>query len=648
MRNWLLYTLLLCCISEALIAQSSNPYHTNGSAYSENCNCYTLTNEQTQQSGSVWNKNKIDLTQSFDYKFNINLGSRNADGADGMVFVLQNIDISIGTTGEGMGFWGVQPSIGILIDTWQNGNQDDPAYDHISINRDGDVNHNSVNNLAGPISALATSDNIEDGQWHTFRVVWDATTKTLSAQIDGVDRVKATVDLVAEVFSNDPMVFWGFTAGTGGAFNHQRFCTSLNPAFALAANQLTCFPTPLQFSDNSTSFGTIVKWFWDLGDGTTYDVQTPPPHVYPAPGIYEVKLNILGNNGCLSDTFKQQIIVGSKPVAAFESPPPPYCNEAMVTFRDASSVEYGSINSWNWNIDNGQTMVANTSAGYQQSFAYGQHTIQLQVKTREGCVSDPISQSLVMSPSPKVDMAFSDTCSRTPVLFTGIDLSPSIPIQQWHWMPGDGTQSNGPAIYHTYNKGGLFTMQLYAVADNGCHSDTINRTINIYETRAFAGNDTVVTDNQPLPLNGSGGVFYSWSPPDGLSDPHIANPVVLVQKSTSYVLTAYTPMGCPSMDTIHIKVFKGPAIYVPNVFTPNGDRRNDRFRITAPGITEIQFFRIFNRYGQLVYNSISSKDGWDGTVNGQAQPAGTYVWMVKGKDFTGRVHEQKGVFMLVR
>lgn len=648
MRSCLLYMLLLLCFSDVLIAQSANPYHTNGTAFSENCNCYTLTNELTTQSGSVWNKNKIDLTQSFDYKFNINLGSRDADGADGMVFVLQNIDISIGTTGEGMGFGGVTPSIGIPIDTWQNGNHNDPSYDHISINRDGDMNHTSANNLAGPVSAISGRDNIEDGQWHTFRVIWNAATKTLSAQIDGVDRVQAIIDLVPQVFSNDPLVFWGFTAGTGGSFNRQRFCTSLNPGFALAQNQLTCFPTPIQFSDNSASFGTIVKWFWDFGDGTTDVVQTPPPHVYPAPGIYEVKLNILGNNGCVSDTFKQKITVGSRPVAGFELPPPPYCNEEVVVLKDASEVEYGSINSWSWNIDNGQTVVTNTGPGYQQPFTYGQHAIQLQVRTKEGCVSDLVNQSLQMSPSPQVGMTFSDTCFRVPVLFTGINLSPAIPIRQWYWAPGDGTRDSASSMYHSYAKGGPFNVQLYAVADNGCHSDTIDKTINIYETRAFAGNDTLVTDNQPLPLNGSGGIFYNWSPPDGLSDPNIANPVALIKKSTSYVLTAYTPMGCATMDTINIKVFKGPAIYVPNVFSPNGDRRNDRFRVTAPGITEIYFFRIFNRYGQLVYSSTSSRDGWDGTINGQPQPTGTYVWMVKGKDFAGQVHAKKGTFMLVR
>jgi gliding motility-associated-like protein len=648
MYSRLLFIALLFAIPAQLIAQAgSDPYFPNGSAFKESCNCYTLTTAQTNQSGSVWNKIMINLNQSFDFKFNINLGSSDA-GADGMVFGLQNINYNIGSTGEGLGFAGVKPSVGILIDTYQNGNQNDPSYDHISINRDGDVNHSSANNLAGPVSALDNSTNIEDGQWHVLRVTWDAATKKLSAQVDGVDRVSTTIDLVANVFSNDPMVYWGFTAATGGAYNLQKFCTSLNPGFSLAKDQLTCFPTPIQFKDSSASFGTILKWYWDFGDGKIDSVQVPDPHVYPAPGVYQVKLNIFGNNGCLSDTFKQRIIVGSKPVAAFSVDPTPVCEGDVAVFKDASTVEYGSITNWEWNVDNGQYVASNATNAFQRAFPLGPHTVALQVKTKEGCVSDPVSHPVPVSTPPSVALTVSDACFKEPVPFTGSSLNAGVNIRQWYWLPGDGTKDSTVSIDHIFNKGGDFTVRLYAQADNGCMSDTVQKTIHIYETHAFAGNDTVVADNYPFPMNGSGGPLYEWSPPDGLSNAHIANPVATIPKGISYVLTAYTPIGCATKDTINIKVFKGPAIYVPNSFSPNGDNRNDRFRVTAVGITEFSFLRIYNRYGQLVYNSSNPKEGWDGTINGKPQPSGVYVWMTRGKDFLGQLHEHKGAFTLVR
>lgn len=645
MRKRLLYFAWLLLAGMGCIAQT---YHTNGNAYSENCNCYTLTDAQGNQAGSVWNKNQINLSQSFDYKFDVNLGSNDGDGADGMVFVLQNISLSIGSTGEGMGFGGVSPSVGILIDTYQNGNQNDPSYDHISINRDGDINHSSVNNLDGPVSALQGRDNIEDGQFHSLRIIWNATTKVLKAQVDGVDRVQATIDMVASVFSNNPIVFWGFTAATGGSFNRQRFCTSLTPVFNMPANQVTCFPTPVSFIDNSVSFGTILDWHWNFGDGTTASGNAPAPHVFPQPGIYEVKLTITGNNGCESDTFRQSIIIGSQPVAGFGVPPPPVCDEGPVVFTDTSKVTFGSITSWIWTVDNNAPVVIGTGGVFKQDLLYGAHPVSLQVKTKEGCVSPIASNSVTIYPRPSVTMSFANACKGDEVTFTAANDDASVPVRTYNWNFADGSTGSGITAAHTYTKRDTFTIQLYAEADNGCVSAPIKKDLIIYGTNAFAGNDTLVISNLPLQLNGTGGYEYSWSPATGLSDPSIANPVVVLEKSGTYVLTASSPLGCETTDTINIKVMKGPAIYVPNAFSPNGDGINDRFRVTPVGITNIYYFRIFNRYGQLVFNASNTKDGWDGTISGKQQGSGTYVWMVKGKDFTGRVHEERGTLQLVR
>jgi gliding motility-associated-like protein len=70
--------------------------------------------------------------------------------------------------------------------------------------------------------------------------------------------------------------------------------------------------------------------------------------------------------------------------------------------------------------------------------------------------------------------------------------------------------------------------------------------------------------------------------------------------------------------------------------------------VTAVGIIEFSYLRIYNRYGQQVYNSSLPKEGWDGTISGRPQPSGVYVWIVRGKDFLGQWHEQKGTFVLVR
>jgi uncharacterized membrane protein len=103
-------------------------------------------------------------------------------------------------------------------------------------------------------------------------------------------------DIVASLFNNDPLVFWGFTAGTGYLGNLQRVCTALEAGFILPG-QTTCVQTPLAFSDTSRSFGNIAKWYWNFGDGSTTGEQNPT-HVYDTPGIYTATLNVLGGDGC--------------------------------------------------------------------------------------------------------------------------------------------------------------------------------------------------------------------------------------------------------------------------------------------------------------------------------------------------------------
>jgi gliding motility-associated-like protein len=629
-------------------AQDDNPYILNGGAYQENCNCYTLTPDAFFVSGSLWNKNKIDLNQPFDYKFNVFLGCTDDQGADGIVFVLQPISTSIGSAGGGLGYEHVSPAVGITIDTWQNVENQDPFYDHIAIHLNGDINHNSPNNIAGPVEAIEGRDNIEDCEWHVFRIVWDPVTKNLKAAMDGKDRVAVTIDLVKKVFNGDPMVYWGFTGATGGAKNHQRVCTSLNPSFNIPDDQITCFPTPVIFNDNSTSFGSIVRWYWDFGDGKTDSISNPPPHVFPAPGVYNVNLRILGNNGCISDSFSKKLIIGSDPVAVFKVDPKIVCELADAHFIDSSYVQYGTINKWLWKVGNDEYPDGYKDIGAVPIHGAGDLPVSLYVTTREGCISPVTTRTITALPAPKIDFSFIEACVGNPARFEAINRETTLPIKQWAWDLGDTKTTNELSFSHNYSRGGKYAVQLKAEGMNGCMSETINKFVNIYQTNAFAGNDTIIARNQPLQLHASGGIYYSWSPGDGLNDPLIADPVATLQSDKRYVLTASTPQGCPSSDTINIKVYRGPELYVPTAFSPNGDGKNDQLTFIAAGMTSVDFFNVYNRYGQLVFHSTSMRQGWDGTLNGSVQSTGTYVWMIKGKAYTGETVFRKGTVTLVR
>lgn len=649
LKRHLLTTFLFSLLAgtHMLHAQANRPYHLNGNAAQEDCNCYTITNDSNNQSGSVWNINKIDLTHPFDYHFNIFLGCRDVDGADGIAFVLQPLSTGIGTTGQGLGIEGVAPSMAVAVDTYQNANFGDPHYDHLAIHLNGDLSHNSSNNIAGPVTALENSDNIEDCEWHIMRIAWNPATTTITVYMDGRERMHATIDLLQDVFDDDPLVFWGFSGATGAATNHQRFCTSLNPLFSLAKDQVTCYPEPVLFRDSSTSFGDIVKWFWDFGDGTTATVQNPGMHAYPEPGNYTVSLNITGNDGCISDTFRLQVVSGSKPLADFSFKDPPYCDNKAILFDDRSTVTYGTLNEWNWMV-NGNT-IPDAEASVEKLLPPGDHTITLKVKSREGCISETTGKTITIQEHPHIQMEkTADACKNEPVLFVAANSHPPLPVQSWHWDLGDGTTANEALLTHTYHSGGTFHTTVYALGPGGCSSDTLQQEITIYATNAFAGNDTVAAIGQPIRLQASGGDFFTWTPASGLNDPNIPDPVAIIQNDATYVVTAGSAAGCPTTDTVFIKAYKGPEFYVPNAFTPNGDSKNDVFRFVAAGMTVIHYFKVFNRYGQLVYSSTDPSSGWNGNLKGKPQTTGAYMWMIGGQDYRGNHITRKGTVTLIR
>ncbi len=875
-------------------------YTVNGNAFRENCNCYTLTNNQVTQTGSVWNNSRIDLSQSFDFTFDVFLGC-NDGGADGIAFVLQPISTSVGSSGGGMGFQGITPSLGITLDTHQNTSPDsDPVYDHIAIQLNGDVVHTSPNTITALTPISASNNNVEDCQTHLLKIIWDAPTTTLTVFFDGVQRLTVTRDIVATVFGGNTQVFWGFTGATGGLSNLQRFCTSLLPKFVFLPDQKRCIGEPIVFNDSTVSFGGILKRYWNFGDGSPIDsVNNHPTHTYATANDYTVTLTVIALDGCVN-TFTQIVRVGSKPVAGFTLNSTNNCIGSNIAFTDTSSVSVGTLANWYWEFDNngnistlqnplstystggvknirfavktiegcisdtlnqtiqihdrpavnfsfadsvcagnptlffgnssssiypvtdwvwnvgdtstgpirnqnaaytfsaggnynvifgatsngnagclgtvsktvfvaskpipalrhlrvcqnssirlldssystdaipvtgwwwdlgngqfstdqnplvtysnagaltirlavsnsrgcisdtmsftiqvgatpvasfniGNTLCNNNSlsfmdassaagAGIQQwqwiynsavfsnlqnpsaGFPAGNNQVGLVVTSSVGCVSDAIFQSFVVKTKPAIQMFFKDTCRYSQVNVSALETT-SVGISQWNWNFGDGGTAAGNPASHVYNNNGNYNIRLYAISTEGCFSDTITGTINIFSASAFAGNDTIAAPNQPIQLNATGGLSYQWTPGTGLSNTSVPNPIATNSNDQTYFLRAFTPEGCESFDTIQIKIYKGPEIYVPGAFTPNGDGNNDVLRTRPVGIRTFEYFMLYNRYGQLIYRSSDPLRGWDGRAQGKEQDSGTYVWMASGVDFLGNKIFRKGTVLLIR
>lgn len=172
--------------------------------------------------------------------------------------------------------------------------------------------------------------------------------------------------------------------------------------------------------------------------------------------------------------------------------------------------------------------------------------------------------------------------------------------------------------------------------------------------KAFAGNDTTIVVDQPFQMNASGGDIYTWTPAEYINNPDIFNPVVLIPAGTNkdfqtYNLKVATNEGCIGTDNITITIFETkPEIFVPTGFTPNGDGRNDILKPIIVGMKTFLYFRVFNRWGNLLYSTSEYGQGWDGTYNNQKQASGTYVFIAEAIDFGGNRISRKGTTVLIR
>jgi gliding motility-associated-like protein len=188
---------------------------------------------------------------------------------------------------------------------------------------------------------------------------------------------------------------------------------------------------------------------------------------------------------------------------------------------------------------------------------------------------------------------------------------------------------------------------------NGCMANKEINVTAINKFKVFAGNDTGIFINQTLQLfskdlTNSNFIKFKWIPAEGLDNPSIQNPIATITKDIDYVVEATTALGCTVSDKIHIDVYKEIGIFVPTAFTPNNDNRNDILKAIPRGIKNLNFFNIYNRFGQIIFSTNNFSFGWDGKIKGINQNTSTYIWVAEGIDINGNIIYRKGSFSLIR
>jgi gliding motility-associated-like protein len=226
-------------------------------------NCFRLTQAINNQVGATWYAAPIDINQPFDYTYQLNFGNKDGSGADGIAFVFQSLGTTNqGSPGGGIGYSGIPlPYLAIEFDTYDNGaGANDIPCDHTMAVANGQISPP----LGGPVQASATNCNIEDGQFHSVRIVWDPATNTISVFFDGNLRMQFVYDM-RQLFGNGPL-FWGFTASTGGSNNNQFVCmppvppAEYQPPVATLGQPLSC----TSFAANWQPSAGAQRYFIDI------------------------------------------------------------------------------------------------------------------------------------------------------------------------------------------------------------------------------------------------------------------------------------------------------------------------------------------------------------------------------------------------
>jgi len=416
-----------------------------------------------------------------------------------------------------------------------------------------------------------------------------------------------------------------------------------------------CLDNSSVFSDlsviNPVDGDLITNWQWDFDDGNT-SAQQNPSHTFGTEGIFNVSLTVTSNYGCV-DVFTLDAIVWPLPTVDFS--PVDVCLEFDTEFFDESTISNIYTNNnlvdWVWDFGDGNgSNVQNPSHTYTSD---GVFNANLEVTSSNGCVNDT---SLLVTVHPKPEASFTGTelngcgpiCPE--VTSTSVVNAPSS-IVNYEWRLSDGTILDGPnAVFSDCydNETGnsiFYGLELEVTTNEGC-TDVHNEPNYIEVFHNPIANFFYLPENPNVldPIvtytnTSSYADFYNWFF-TGVGNSTDVNPIIeypAEPETYEIELIANTNEGCTDTAWAVVEILDRVIFYVPNTFTPDSDNFNETFQpIFTSGFDPYDFnLLIFNRWGEVVFESNDASIGWDGTYGAESNrivKEGTYVWKIEFKE----------------
>ena len=412
-------------------------------------------------------------------------------------------------------------------------------------------------------------------------------------------------------------------------------------AITAAGSSSICINDSVRLSVPSTTYS--IEW---LLNGVPLAGNTTTGYFAKTAGDYTVRMYSPLNASC--SRLSPAVTVQVKPAPAAAISPNGNIN---ICIGQKATITHTAVagNTYKWY--NGATIVNGETGNDLTTGTAGSY--QLLVTNANGCLSKSAVVNIAVNllPDSAISPARSFSLCSGGTLKLQVNAATNNATYNWY----NGTQLVGTTADNFFNvtQSGSYS----AVIKNnitGCESNSDATTVNMIPPPViFAGNDTILATGQPYRLHAVevsalGVNRYEWSPSTGLDNPYIARPVTTLFEDQLYTVKGIHPLGCYGTATVKFTVYKGPAMYVPNAFSPNGNGTNDLLKCFAVGLQSFKYFDIYNRGGERVFRTTNPNTGWDGFYKGTPVDPGTFVWVAEGIDYNGKPMLQKGTVVLLR
>ena len=407
-----------------------------------------------------------------------------------------------------------------------------------------------------------------------------------------------------------------------------------------------CIPVSVNFSNNSTN---ATNFEWDFGVNGEISTEENASFTFLEAGDYEVTLTAFNPESCNEQDISTVLVsaLDTIIIAEFNYILPPICDEQNVVFE----TDYPEFTEYQWNFGDGNSSTeANPNHIYS---TFGTYEVSLIVSSF--CSPpDSISYEIVLEEPPLVDGEIT-LFPQNGCMPLSIEVAGEGNAVSYLWNFGDGTTAEGLTATHTYETAGTYGISFTAIDSSTCNiSLTQNTSVEVYQTAIAAFEmSSNVTEASVTPTfftnNSQFADSYLWDFGDGNTSEE-ENPTHLYETTGTFevCLQAINEENCNDEVCQTITVLPQIYIGVPTAFSPNSDQLNDILFVEGRHNIDFMLFRIFNRWGEMVFETKDPNEGWNGIYKDLEQETEVYVFTLVANLVSGRQVTEQGNVTLLR